>query len=85
MLERADLMAAPHGWRECRPVILGIDQLPDPKMQPALDRVWAKLPDSDRILQHQFSCWNRHTPVHMAVAEKISTLLSQELASEVAD
>jgi hypothetical protein len=60
-----------HGWRECRPVILGPPGAA-PADGTAVEAAWALVPDADRRLFHQFCCLRREDPEQLAAMGRIT-------------
>lgn len=66
-IPRATGSVNPHGWRECRPVIVELADRPAEQRE-AIRRAEARLvewflqqPDAVRAAQHNVGCWNRTT------------------------
>jgi hypothetical protein len=72
-------MVTPHGWRECRPGVLNLRSplLSGSAIMRVVEEVWALMPDPDRQLFHQFTCFNRHGNEQIAVMNRFAEQLRE--------
>ncbi len=62
-----------HGWAECEPVALNFTTMEIDRVTTAkLLKVWETLTDGEKIMFHQYTCHNRHSEQHLAVADMIA-------------
>lgn len=79
-------MAAPHDWRECRPVVLDLDassgRVIGKHASARLAMAWSLVPDRDRRLFHAYCCLNLHNAETHATIGRIGKFIRLALNGE---
>lgn len=63
-----------HGWRECRPAVLGLPGAAAAD-EAAVAGAWSSVPDTDRQLFHQLCCLGRQGDEQLAAAERVAAVM----------
>lgn len=68
-----------HGWADCEPVAMDMRTgKVDDTQTVRMKAIWETLTDGEKIMFHQFTCFNRHSDQHLSVIEMIARRMEQD-------